>query len=88
MKRMVTVISLLALVIGCQKTNDRFVVHGNGQGGYNMTRVEGDPVEPTSRPTTSPATTDQQRIAELEAELKQSKAENEKLKQASPATNP
>ena len=87
MKRIVIAISLCALIVGCQKTNDRFVVKGNGQGGYEMNRVKGEPVVPTTQPTTSP-TTDQQRIEELEAELKASKAENEKLRQQSPATNP
>jgi hypothetical protein len=80
---------LLISIAGCVQTPYRFEVHDTGEGSVRVDRVPLDPpVTAATPPATAPSQSDQARISALEAQVKQLSAENQKLKQTTPATVP
>jgi hypothetical protein len=93
MKIQLTVASAFALALGgCVHTPYRYEVHDTGEGSVRVDRVPKEPAETTVTTTPPPATaatsTEQQRIAELQAQVRALSVENQKLRQAVPTTTP
>ncbi len=72
---------------GCVEPPYRYEVHDTGEGSVRIDRVEKTPAPAAAAPPANEAQIDQQRIDQLQAQVRDLAAENQKLKQAATAAS-